>query len=183
MNPLDPLRRFLRLEAAAGIVLVLAMAAAIVTANSPLADVYDGLLDVRFAVTFDGVGIDKPLLLWELEHALHPYVSYGVLPLFAFANSGLSLAGVDARTLLSRVPLGIAVGLFLGKQVGVFGTAWVLVKLRAVALPAGSTWLGLYGVAILTGIGFTMSLFIGGDRKSTRLNSSHQSVPRMPSSA
>jgi NhaA family Na+:H+ antiporter len=100
--------------------------------------------------------------LRELEHALHPYVSYAVLPLFAFANSGLSLAGVDAGSLLSGVPLGIAVGLFVGKQMGVFGTAWALVKLRVAALPAGSTWLSLHGVAILTGIGFTMSLFIGG---------------------
>jgi NhaA family Na+:H+ antiporter len=99
--------------------------------------------------------------LRQLEHELHPPVAYGILPLFAFANAGVSLDGVRLATLLEPVPLGIAAGLFLGKQLGVFLVAWLAVKLRLAAMPAGVTWTQLYGVAILCGIGFTMSLFIG----------------------
>ena len=99
--------------------------------------------------------------LRELEHELHPPVAYGILPLFAFANAGVSLDGVRLATLIEPVPLGIAAGLFLGKQLGVFLASWLAVKLRMAALPAGVTWVQLYGVAILCGIGFTMSLFIG----------------------
>jgi NhaA family Na+:H+ antiporter len=99
--------------------------------------------------------------LRELEHDLHPPVAYGILPVFAFANAGVSLEGVRLPTLLEPVPLGIAAGLFLGKQLGVFLASWLAVRLRVAALPAGVTWVQLYGVAILCGIGFTMSLFIG----------------------
>ncbi|MCP9438269.1 MAG: Na+/H+ antiporter NhaA [Nitrospira sp.] len=99
--------------------------------------------------------------LRELEHELHPAVAYVILPLFAFANAGVSLAGVKLATLLEPVPLGIAAGLFLGKQLGVFLASWLAVRLRLAALPAGVTWGQLYGVAVLCGIGFTMSLFIG----------------------
>jgi NhaA family Na+:H+ antiporter len=99
--------------------------------------------------------------LREVEHDLHPSVAYGILPLFAFANAGVPLAGVSLETLLAPVPLGIAAGLFVGKQLGVFGAAWLAVKLRLAALPAGVRWRELYGVALLCGIGFTMSLFIG----------------------
>lgn len=100
--------------------------------------------------------------LQRLEHTLHPWVAYGILPVFAFANSGLSLAGMSLGTFADPVFLGIAVGLFAGKQVGVFGLSWLAIRLRLGVLPAGATWRQMYGVCILTGIGFTMSLFIGG---------------------
>ena len=96
-----------------------------------------------------------------LEHDLHPPVAYVILPLFAFANAGVSLRGVSFATLLEPVPLGIATGLFVGKQLGVFGAAWLAIKLRIAELPNDTRWAQLYGVALLCGIGFTMSLFIG----------------------
>ncbi|MEQ1579114.1 MAG: Na+/H+ antiporter NhaA [Steroidobacteraceae bacterium] len=99
--------------------------------------------------------------LREVEHALHPWVAFGILPLFAFANAGVSLAGLTLWNLLEPIPLGIALGLFVGKQVGVFVFAWVAVALGLARLPEGVTWRQLYGAAILCGIGFTMSLFIG----------------------
>jgi NhaA family Na+:H+ antiporter len=98
--------------------------------------------------------------LHKLEHDLHPTVAYGILPLFAFANTGISLEGLSLSSLLSPVPLGIALGLFFGKQIGVFGFAWLAIKLRWAKLPEKVNWFGLYGVAALCGIGFTMSLFI-----------------------
>ncbi|MFJ4457011.1 Na+/H+ antiporter NhaA [Pseudomonas sp. NPDC089392] len=101
----------------------------------------------------------SPLL--SLEHALHPWVAYAILPLFAFANAGVSLAGMTVESFTHPVPMGIAVGLLLGKTVGVFGLTWIAVKLRLAALPAGAGWGQLLGVAILCGIGFTMSLFVG----------------------
>lgn len=100
--------------------------------------------------------------LRELEHDLHPVVAFGVLPLFAFANAGVSFSGVGLVDLLHPVPLGIAAGLFIGKQAGVFLFCAVAVKLRLASLPAGASWAGLYGVSILSGVGFTMSLFVGG---------------------
>jgi NhaA family Na+:H+ antiporter len=99
--------------------------------------------------------------LREMEHALHPWVAFGILPLFAFANSGVALAGLGLEALLHPVPLGIALGLFLGKQAGVLGFAWLAVRLGIARLPQGVGWLSLYGVSVLCGIGFTMSLFIG----------------------
>ena len=101
----------------------------------------------------------SPLL--SLEHALHPWVAYAILPLFAFANAGVSLAGMTVESFTHPVPLGIAVGLLAGKTVGVFGLTWLAIKLRLAALPAGASWGQLLGVAILCGIGFTMSLFVG----------------------
>ncbi|MBI6922454.1 Na+/H+ antiporter NhaA [Pseudomonas monteilii] len=101
----------------------------------------------------------SPLL--ALEHALHPWVAYAILPLFAFANAGVSLAGMTVESFTHPVPMGIAVGLLLGKTAGVFGLTWAAVKLRLAALPAGASWGQLLGVAILCGIGFTMSLFVG----------------------
>ncbi|ATP51686.1 Na(+)/H(+) antiporter NhaA [Pseudomonas putida] len=101
----------------------------------------------------------SPLL--SLEHALHPWVAYAILPLFAFANAGVSLAGMNLDSFTHPVPLGITVGLLLGKTVGVFGLTWVAIKLGMAALPAGANWGQLLGVAILCGIGFTMSLFVG----------------------
>jgi NhaA family Na+:H+ antiporter len=103
---------------------------------------------------------DSPLE--ALEHGLHPWVAFLVLPMFAFANAGVSLAGVSLQTLLSPLPLGIAVGLVAGKAIGVFGTSWLLVRLGWAAPPGGASWMQLFGVCVLCGIGFTMSLFIGG---------------------
>ena len=101
----------------------------------------------------------SPLL--TLEHGLHPWVAYGILPLFAFANAGLSLSGVTVDSFTHDVPMGIAVGLLLGKTVGVFGLTWLAVKIGIAALPQGANWGQVLGVAILCGIGFTMSLFVG----------------------
>ncbi|MEM6824465.1 MAG: Na+/H+ antiporter NhaA [Pseudomonadota bacterium] len=99
--------------------------------------------------------------LHGLEHALSPYVLYFIVPVFAFANAGVVLEGLALSDLLLPLPLGIALGLFLGKQVGVLGTTWITVRLGLAALPFGATWMQLYGIACLAGIGFTMSLFIG----------------------
>ncbi|ROL63894.1 Na(+)/H(+) antiporter NhaA [Pseudomonas chlororaphis] len=103
----------------------------------------------------------EPSPLRSLEHALHPWVSYGILPLFAFANAGLSLIGVTLESFTHAVPMGIAIGLLLGKTVGVFGLTWLAVKSGLSALPSGANWGQVLGVAILCGIGFTMSLFVG----------------------
>ncbi|CAK9887912.1 MULTISPECIES: Na+/H+ antiporter NhaA [Pseudomonas] len=103
----------------------------------------------------------EPSPLLTLEHALHPWVAYGILPLFAFANAGVSLTGVSLESFTHHVPMGIAVGLLLGKTLGVFGFAWLMIKAGMAALPAGANWGQVLGVAILCGIGFTMSLFVG----------------------
>ena len=100
--------------------------------------------------------------LESAEHALHPWVSFVVLPMFAFANAGVALQGVTPEVLLQGVPLGIALGLVLGKAVGVFGASWLLVRLADASLPAGASTRQFFGVCVLCGIGFTMSLFIGG---------------------
>lgn len=99
--------------------------------------------------------------LRELEHALHPWVTFAIMPIFAFANAGVSFDGIDLGIVLSPVAIGIAVGLFVGKQIGVFASVWIMVKLGLARLPAGCGWLSIYGVSLLAGIGFTMSLFIG----------------------
>lgn len=103
----------------------------------------------------------EPSPLLTLEHALHPWVAYGILPLFAFANAGLSLSGVTVESFTHDVPMGIAIGLLLGKTIGVFGLTWLAVKVGIAALPQGANWGQVLGVAILCGIGFTMSLFVG----------------------
>jgi NhaA family Na+:H+ antiporter len=100
--------------------------------------------------------------LRELEHDLHHVVAFGVLPFFAFVNAGVSFAGVGISDLLHPVPLGIAAGLFIGKQLGVFTFCAIAIKLGLARLPNGAGWAGLYGVSVLAGVGFTMSLFIGG---------------------
>jgi len=97
----------------------------------------------------------------RLEHSLHPWVAFGILPVFAFANAGVNLEGLSLRDLLDPIPLGILLGLFVGKQVGVFAFAWVAVKSGIARLPEGVNFKHVYGAAILCGIGFTMSLFIG----------------------
>jgi NhaA family Na+:H+ antiporter len=99
--------------------------------------------------------------LCNLEHKLHPWVAYGILPLFALANAGVSLKGVSLDTLVESIPLGIMLGLFIGKQAGIFSFTWISIKLKFAKRPADTSWLELWGVAALGGIGFTMSLFIG----------------------
>ncbi|MCX7080496.1 MAG: Na+/H+ antiporter NhaA [Pseudomonas sp.] len=103
----------------------------------------------------------EPSPLLSLEHALHPWVAFGILPLFAFANAGVSLAGVNLESFTHHVPMGIAAGLLLGKTIGVFGLTWLAVKIGIAVLPSGANWGQVLGVAILCGIGFTMSLFVG----------------------
>lgn len=97
-----------------------------------------------------------------LIHSLHPWVAFGILPLFAFANAGVSLAGFNFEKLLHPIPMGIIVSLFVGKQLGVFSLCWLAIKLGLAKLPEKSSFLDLYAVSILCGVGFTMSLFIGG---------------------
>ena len=104
---------------------------------------------------------NKDSLLLKLEHALSPYVAFLIMPIFAFANAGVSLEGLTFASLLNPVPLGIVLGLFFGKQIGVFVLSYLAVKLKIADKPNNSTWPALYGVSILTGIGFTMSLFVG----------------------
>jgi NhaA family Na+:H+ antiporter len=97
----------------------------------------------------------------HLEHTLHPWVAFAVLPIFAFANAGVSFQGMSLEKLSNGVPVGIILGLVVGKQVGVFGMILLARLLRIAKLPSGTTWGQMYGVAVLCGIGFTMSLFIG----------------------
>jgi NhaA family Na+:H+ antiporter len=118
---------------------------------------------VAFMIPLRGTGAgeeDSPL--HRLEHRLHPWVAYGILPIFGFANAGMSFDGLAVDVLLTPVPLGIAAGLFVGKQVGVMAASWLAVKRGWAAWPEGATPVQMYGVAVLCGIGFTMSLFIGG---------------------
>jgi len=100
-------------------------------------------------------------LLIKIEHAISPYVAFGIMPLFAFANAGVSLEGLSLSFLLDKVPLGILLGLFLGKQLGVFVFSYISIKLKIAQMPNNANWFNFYGVGILTGIGFTMSLFVG----------------------
>lgn len=99
--------------------------------------------------------------LKSLEHDLHTVVAFFVLPIFAFANSGISFINISSEQFFHTVPVGIALGLFVGKQVGIFGLCWLFIKLKLTNLPSGMSWISLYGTAALCGIGFTMSLFIG----------------------
>lgn len=98
--------------------------------------------------------------LRHLEHDLHPAVAFAILPIFAFANTGISLTGLTPADLLDPIPLGIAAGLLIGKLLGVFGCAWLSIKTGLAKLPERCTWLDMFGVSVLCGIGFTMSLFI-----------------------
>jgi len=100
--------------------------------------------------------------LHSLEHALAPYVLYLIVPIFAFANAGVVLTGISLSDLFAPLPMGIAMGLILGKQIGVFGATYVTVRMGFARLPQGVTWAHIYGLSCLAGIGFTMSLFIGG---------------------
>ena len=100
-------------------------------------------------------------LLIKIEHSISPYVAFGIMPLFAFANAGVSLEGLSFASLLDKVPLGILLGLFVGKQFGVFIFSYISIKLKIAQMPNNSNWFNFYGVGVLTGIGFTMSLFVG----------------------
>ena len=119
-----------------------------------------GVLTAFFVPARDARDPEHPPLK-RLEHSLHPWVAFGILPIFAFSNAGVSLAGLGLRDLLQPIPLGIVLGLFVGKQLGVFVFAWVAVKTGIARLPSGVSMSQVYGAAILCGVGFTMSLFIG----------------------
>jgi NhaA family Na+:H+ antiporter len=99
--------------------------------------------------------------LKSMEHDLHTIVAFFVLPVFAFANAGISILGVTSEQLLHSVPVGIGLGLFVGKQVGIFGLCWLFIKMKVTKLPDGMSWMSLYGTSAICGIGFTMSLFVG----------------------
>jgi NhaA family Na+:H+ antiporter len=99
--------------------------------------------------------------LKTMEHDLHFPVAYIILPIFAFANAGISLVGLGAEDVFHSIPMGIALGLFFGKQLGIFGLCWLVIMLKFTSLPKGMSWGSLYGAAALCGVGFTMSLFIG----------------------
>ena len=100
-------------------------------------------------------------LLTKIEHNISSYVAFGIMPLFALANAGVSLDGINLESLLSPVPLGIVLGLFVGKQIGVFLFSIIAIKLKIAQMPNNANWMSFYAVGILAGIGFTMSLFIG----------------------
>ncbi len=160
--------------AGVGILLLLALNRARVMAIAPYvlvglvvwlfvykSGIHATLAGVATALTIplaDGKGASP---LKTAEHALHPWVAFAVLPMFAFANAGVSLAGVNAATLLQTVPLGIAAGLVLGKVTGVLGCSWLLIRFAGARLPAFASWPQFLGVCLLCGVGFTMSLFIG----------------------
>jgi NhaA family Na+:H+ antiporter len=104
---------------------------------------------------------EESSLLEQLEESLHPWVAFAMLPLFAFANAGVSLQGVSLGSLLEPIPFGIVAGLFVGKTVGIFAATWLAVSVGLGVRPEGATWTQIAGVGMLGGIGFTMSLFIG----------------------
>ena len=117
---------------------------------------------VLLAMTIPHRKKDKDFsLLIKVEHAISPYVAFGIMPIFAFANAGVSLEGLSFSSLLDKVPLGIVLGLFVGKQLGVFIFSYASIKLKIAQMPSNTSWYNFYGVGVLTGIGFTMSLFVG----------------------
>lgn len=118
-------------------------------------------LRARFKETFTEVEMDQPSLGKSMIAAIHPWVSFGVMPLFAFANAGIPLGGLTIGQALDPLSLGVVLGLFLGKPIGITGAMWVLQRLTGARLPDGTRWLQFLGIAWLAGIGFTMSLFIG----------------------
>jgi NhaA family Na+:H+ antiporter len=114
-----------------------------------------------FAIPLRTKGDEEHSLLRHVEHELHPWIAFAILPIFAFANAGVSFTGMDLSSLVEPVKLGVSLGLFVGKQIGVFGLLWLCVRLGWAPLPPDTNWVQLYGVALLCGVGFTMSLFIG----------------------
>ena len=124
--------------------------------------IHSSISGVLLALTIPHRDHEKDFsLLLKLEHVLSPYVAFGIMPLFALANAGVSLEGISINSLMNPVPLGILCGLFIGKQIGVFLFSYLSIKLKFAEMPSNSNWIKLYGVGILTGIGFTMSLFVG----------------------
>lgn len=119
------------------------------------------LAGVAAAMTIPMVAPDGSEPLERMEHALHPWVAFLVIPIFGFANAGVSLVGLQPSDLLAPLPLGIALGLLLGKQIGIFGFSWIAVKIKLASLPANVRWRQVHAVSLLAAIGFTMSLFIG----------------------
>lgn len=123
--------------------------------------IHPTLSGVLLALTIPDNANDERSPLRQLEKCLHPLVAFLIMPLFALANAGFSLQGITWQSFTSQIVLGISLGLFLGKQIGVFGFSWLLIASKTAKLPDKSSWLQLYGVALLCGIGFTMSLFLG----------------------
>lgn len=115
---------------------------------------------IAMAIPLDRTHPDEESPAERVLHALHPWIVYAIVPLFAFANAGVGLAGLSHDDILHPVPVGIALGLFLGKQIGIFSFAWLLVKTGVAHLPERTSWLQMYGASVICGIGFTMSLFI-----------------------
>ncbi len=122
--------------------------------------VHATLAGVVLALTIPISGADRSPL-HRLEHALHKPVAFVIVPIFGFANAGVSLSGLSLETFTHPVTLGVAAGLFIGKQIGVFGATWLAVKTKLAAMPREASWAQVYGVSLLCGVGFTMSLFIG----------------------
>lgn len=118
------------------------------------------LLALTIPLRVDATPLDQAPLL-RLEHGLQPWVAFLVVPIFGFANAGMDVVNVSTTMLMNPVPLGIALGLFVGKQLGIFGMAVLAIKMRFAPMPTGASWAQLYGISVLCGIGFTMSLFIG----------------------
>ena len=124
--------------------------------------IHSTISGVLLATTIPHKVHDKDFsLLQKLEHMLSPYVAFGIMPLFALANAGVILKDVSLNTMIEPVPLGILCGLFFGKQIGVFLFSFISIKLKIAEMPSNSNWIKFYGVGVLTGIGFTMSLFVG----------------------
>jgi NhaA family Na+:H+ antiporter len=125
------------------------------------AGIHPTIAGVLFALTVPDIPLTQRSPLNRLENALHPWVAYLIMPLFALTDAGFSLHELSLENMSSVVVAGIVWGLFAGKQIGVFGFSWVLIKLGVAKLPRNASWLSFYGVAVLCGIGFTMSLFLG----------------------
>src|SRR5262249_29306749 len=123
--------------------------------------VHPTIAGVLFALTIPGNADSEESPLSKLEDALHPWVAFVVMPLFALANAGFSFHEVSRENLFKNIVLGITLGLFVGKQMGVVLFSWILIKFKVAKLPEHCTWSQLYGIALLCGIGFTMSLFLG----------------------
>lgn len=123
--------------------------------------VHATLAGVALAMTVPLTSRAGDKVLERMEHALHPWVAFLVVPIFALANAGVSFAGMEVSAFAAPLPLGIALGLFIGKQLGIVGFAWVAVKSGIASLPKGISWAQVYGLSLIAGIGFTMSLFIG----------------------
>ncbi|MCF8495702.1 MAG: Na+/H+ antiporter NhaA [Alphaproteobacteria bacterium] len=116
---------------------------------------------VALTIPLSQNGSEEKSALYKLEHAIYPWIAFAVIPIFGFTNAGVSFTGLNFTDAFGTIPLGITLGLFLGKQLGIFSAVWIAVKLGYANLPDQSNWWQIYGVAILCGIGFTMSLFIG----------------------